>query len=275
MVSVIIMMYKVKSVTTEKANEYQVTFVAQDQRLFELTVHEELILMYRLVVGKELTSDQFEAIHAKLDLGKAYQYAVNLLSRRSYTQGEMIQKLLAREYEDFIVDEVMKRLVQSEIINDQYYAIQYVSHHMNLGKKGPNLLNRELLEKQINQCYVTEALKLYSDEKQQENIERLHQQQIRQNNKYGSFYLKQKVSQNLMLKGFNRELIEACVNQVTIDDEDERELLEKELLKLMRKHQKLDEFKKKTKVIQTLARKGYSFDMITSVYERIKQENEY
>ncbi len=268
------MNYRVTNVATEKSNEYIVQLISSDQRTFELTVHEELVLTYRLVVGKELSVEQFESLHAKLDLGKAYQYAINLLSRRSYTVFEVNQKLLQKEYDEGVVQDVLNRLVQSGVLNDERYANQYVQHHMIVGKKGPLLLERELSEKKISSSFIFEALKLYTEQEQLDNLTRLFEQQVRQNNKYGMFYLKQKASQTLRLKGFDSTLIEQVVSRVQADDDSERTLLEKELQKLLRRHEKLDPYKKKTKVIQTLARKGYHFDLISSVYDECIEMNE-
>ena len=267
-----IMMYQVISVNSEKQDVYVVELKASDQTLLTLTVHEELVVKYRLVVGKLLSVYELEAIYENLDLGKAYKYAINLLSSRNYTIYDLTQKLLAKQYEGHIVSELIERLKQLNLLNDEVYATQYVVHHANLGKKGPKLLERELHEKKINQELINKALVRYEEELQVENIEKLVAQQIRQNNKYGQFYLKQKIVQALAVKGFRRDLIESALQSVESDDEKEEILIKKELTKLLRRHSKLESFQCKTKVIQALMRKGYSYDLITSFYGEALEE---
>lgn len=48
----------------------------------------------------------------------------------------------------------------------------------------------------------------------------------------------------------------------------------KEVEKLYRKHHRLMGYEKKTKVVQSLMRKGFSYDDISTVYERICEELE-
>ena len=48
----------------------------------------------------------------------------------------------------------------------------------------------------------------------------------------------------------------------------------KEIEKLYRKHHRLMGYEKKTKVVQSLMRKGFSYDDISTVYERICEELE-
>ena len=50
--------------------------------------------------------------------------------------------------------------------------------------------------------------------------------------------------------------------------------IDEEIEKLYRKHHRLMGYEKKTKVVQSLMRKGFSYDDISTVYERICEELE-
>ena len=82
-----------------KAQDYEVAIQTPNQHVVLLPVHEELVLKFRLVEGKELDECQITELNGKLDLGRAYQYALNLLSRKSYTTAQIYEKLEAKEYE--------------------------------------------------------------------------------------------------------------------------------------------------------------------------------
>ena len=79
-----------------------------------------------------------------------------------------------------------------------------------------------------------------------------------------------------MTKGFNRSVIEVAINNIELVDsyEGENPILIKEIEKLCRKYSRLTGYEKKTKVIQSLMRKGFNYDDISSVYERINEELE-
>ena len=267
--------YKVVKLDHLKAQDYEVTIQNEQGSIETFSVHEEVVLKYRLVAGKEITSDQYNELHTKLDLGRAYQYALNLLSRKSYTTAEVYQKLEQKEYSIEMIREVIERLTAVGLLNDEQYTISYISHHAIMGKKGPVGISQELMRKGISERLINEHLKLYEVESQVDNIEKLINQMVRANHKYGPHYLKQKIYQNLLNKGFNRSLIDQAINAALNDqEENDDSILLKEMEKLFRKHRLLSERDKKSKIITTLMRKGFSYDDISRKYRELIELND-
>lgn len=259
-----------------KAQDYEVAIQTPNQHVVLLPVHEELVLKFRLVEGKELDECQITELNGKLDLGRAYQYALNLLSRKSYTTAQIYEKLEAKEYEIEIIQEVLKRLVDVGLLNDEQYTISYINHQVIMGKKGPNKVKQELLQKGISDRLINQYMPVYEEETQIEHATKLANQVVRMNTKYGPHFIKQKISQHLMTKGFNRSVIDKAIANIKLveDSEGENPILVKEVEKLYRKHHRLMGYEKKTKVVQSLMRKGFSYDDISTVYERICEELE-
>ena len=268
--------YKVLKLTHLKAQDYEVAIQTPNQHVVLLPVHEELVLKFRLVEGKELDECQITELNGKLDLGRAYQYALNLLSRKSYTTAQIYEKLEAKEYEIEIIQEVLKRLVDVGLLNDEQYTSSYINHQVILGKKGPNKVKQELLQKGISDRLINQYMPVYEEEIQIEHATKLANQVVRMNTKYGPHFIKQKICQHLMTKGFNRSVIDKAIENIKLveDSEEENPILVKEIEKLYRKHHRLMGYEKKTKVVQSLMRKGFSYDDISTVYERICEELE-
>lgn len=268
--------YKVVKLTHLKAQDYEVAILAPDGQVLLFPVHEELVLKFRLVNGKELVESQIIELNGKLNLGRAYQYALNLLSRKSYTIAQIYEKLEAKEYEMDIIQDVLKRLVDVGLLNDEQYAATYINHQVIMGKKGPNKIKQELLQRGISERIIQKYLTLYEEEVQLEHAMKLANQLIRTNRKYGPHFIKQKIQQHLMTKGFNRSVIEEVINNIEFVDSEEGEnpILIREIEKLCRKHSRFTGYEKKTKVIQSLMRKGFNYDDISSIYERINEELE-
>ena len=160
-------------------------------------------------------------LNGKLDLGRAYQYALNLLSKKSYTTAQIYEKLEAKEYEMDIIQDVLRRLVDVGLLNDEQYTISYMNHQVVMGKKGPNKIKQELLQKGIAERLINQYLNLYEEETQVENALKIADQLVRTNKKYGPHFIKQKISQSLMLKGFSRSVIEKVVNQIVLIEDEE------------------------------------------------------
>lgn len=268
-------LYRVIKLDHLKSQDYEVTLKNEQDAIEIVTVHEEIVLKYRLVVGKEIDEPVYQELQTKLDLGRAYQYALNLLSRKSYTIAEVYQKLEQKEYGIDMIREVIERLVTVGLLNDEQYTISYISHHMVMGKKGPASVAQDLKKKGISERLINEHLKIYEINSQVENIEKLVSQLVRTNHKYGPHYLKQKIYQNLLNKGFSRSLVEAAINQALMDaDHDDDSILIKEMKKLFQRHRLLPEYDKKNKITTTLMRKGFSYDDISRKYRELIDEYE-
>lgn len=267
--------YKVLKLTHLKGLDYEVTIQEESGSIQLLTVHEEIVLKYRLVVGKELDDVIYQEIQSKLDLGRSYQYALNLLSRKSYTIAEIYQKLEQKEYEPLMIKEVLERLTNTGLLNDEQYAISYINHHAIMGKKGPSAISQDLYRKGISSRIIEKYINLYDEELQLKNALRLAQQVFKSNNKYGPHFIKQKASQHLLTKGFNRSVIEQVISQIVFeDDESDHHILFKEMEKLFRKHKSLSGYDKKVKIINSLMRKGFNYDDISSTYQELIDEEE-
>ncbi|MDE5977534.1 MAG: RecX family transcriptional regulator [Turicibacter sp.] len=262
--------YKVLTLTHLKGQEYEVSIQTPSHQVILLPVHEELVLKFRLVIGKELDEEQIIELNQKLDLGRAYQYALNLLSKKSYTTVQIYEKLEVKAYEAGIIQEVLKRLVNVGLLNDEQYVQSYIQQQMVMGKKGPHKIKQELHQKGISDRLIAQYLSIYEEEAQLEHATKLANQVLRTNKRYGPYLIKQKVSQHLTAKGFSRSVIDQALSNLSIEkDERDNPILIKEIQKLIRRHRALSEYDKKIKVIQSLVRKGFSYDDILPLYERM------
>ena len=77
--------------------------------------------------------------------------------------------------------------------------------------------------------------------------------------------LKMKIATNLTSKGFSYDISKIAIDNLELesDEDNESELLQKELDKIMRKYsRKYDGYDLKQRVSNALARKGFDFDVI-------------
>jgi len=266
--------YRVIKVTQEKEMNYDVTFQSPLSQIVTLSLHEELVLTYRLVVGKELTTKQMQELNDQLDYGKVYQAALKILARQSYTRADLKQKLVAKNFEDSLIQLTVDKLEEIGMVNDNQFVISYIQHHSLMGKKGPAIIKKELIRKGISDELINQHLSNYKEEDQLEHVSKLMAQQLRLNKSYGPHLIKQKIYQTLMTKGFSREVIDQAWNLLEFEEVEEDTLLMNQAQKLFRKYGKLSGYEHKTKVIQALMRKGFGYDEVSNVYERLKEEDE-
>ena len=146
---------------------------------------------------------------------------LNLLSRKSYTTAQIYEKLEAKEYEIEIIQEVLKRLIDVGLLNDEQYTSSYINHQVIMGKKGPNKVKQELLQKGISDRLINQYMPVYEEEIQIEHATKLANQVVRMNTKYGPHFIKQKICQHLMTKGFNRSVIDKAIENIKLVEDSE------------------------------------------------------
>ena len=89
--------------------------------------------------------------------------AGKLLARRSYSRGELGQKL-AGLADTADVEAVLDRLAELRLLNDADYAYNFVSYRLTREGWGPLRIRRELLERRVAPNLVDAALERVLDE---------------------------------------------------------------------------------------------------------------
>lgn len=97
------------------------------------------------------------------DYEKLMNYAFRLLAKKRYTSSEINKKLTQflkrHDLEDVaLVDSALKRLVELKYLDDEQFAIDYISDRLRFKPRGKFLLKRELKLKGINEDLIDETI---------------------------------------------------------------------------------------------------------------------
>lgn len=140
--------------------------------ILELTVHEEVVLDYRLVVGKELDLETFELLKNSKDYQHAYRYAIQILARRMYTQKELERKLSKREVSLHITQDVVAKLLEIELLNDDLYAKTYIEEQVGSGRKTRKRIVHDLFLKGVSEDIIDDYTYLFDQTSETEMLVR-------------------------------------------------------------------------------------------------------
>lgn len=188
-----------------KKGYYEVKLADAVGEIYELTVHEETILDYRLVVGKELDEQTFHQLENSKNYQEGYRYIIEILSRRLYTEKEIRRKLSARKTSTAVIDEIIAKLIDLDLLNDFSYATLYIENQLEIGKKSQRRIVSDLYQKGICASIIDDLMGLFDQESECERmvkeIRQVHARHVRKN--LSDFELKNKVVQTLGRKGFD------------------------------------------------------------------------
>lgn len=222
----------------------------------KLTIHEDLILKYNLLITKELSDQVKETIIEENKTYEIYEISLRYLNKKLRSSKELRKYLVKKEYPVELIDNVISLLSKEGYLNDKIYANSFVHDRIILSMDGPNKIKKELENNAIESMCIEEAISAYTEELELERIEKLVDKQIKLNNNKGANLLKKKIQMYLINLGYNYEQINKILSSKKIVDDN---LYKKEYDKLYKQLSKKYSGKElEYKLKQKLYQKGFN-----------------
>ena len=251
----------------------KITKIEKKKRLYllelddseKLYITEDTIVRFMLSKGMEVTEQELSEIqdYAQFSYGK--NLALYHLSFKQRTAKEVKDYLTQHDIQAEIISQILDNLKKDNWINDRKYANSFIQSNLLTGDKGAFVLKQKLSQKGISSTIIEEELSRFDftelTDKVTQKLLKKHQ------GKLPSKALQDKILQSLINKGFSYSQAKTAYQHLEIDEdqENQQELLYKELDKQYRKYsKKYDGYDLKQRLTQALARKGYDFSDIAS-----------
>ena len=248
-----------------KILKYKVSITLEDNSKIE--VDKSVYPNFYLYVGKNLTKKDLDDIKHQNENISFLEYATKLRQKNSYTEYKMREKLYDKGAKKTQVEEVIKTLKKSGLINDHQFIVEHIEYYNSLNY-GKNKIIEKLLEKGIFQEMIDRITFSTANEKKKAN--RIYK---RLENKYAKYNDKQKkehIYQAYISQGFDVEIAVSMVNQIAPSSyKVENNKLENEFNKVYKRYAlKYNKKEIKPKLISYLASKGYKINDILRLLER-------
>lgn len=244
----------------EKKKRLYLLELEDSERLY---ITEDTIVRFMLSKGMKISEEELKEIQNFAQFSYGKNLALYHLSFKQRTAQEVRDYLTKHEIETGTIEQVLTNLKEDRWIDDRKYAESFIQSNLLSGDKGPFVLKQKLKQKGIASSIIDSQLEQadFSElsQKTAEKILRKYQ------NKLPSKALQDKILQSLMNKGFSYEQAKSTFQNLEIDsdEENQQELLYKELDKQYRKYsRKYQDYELKQRLTQALARKGYDFSDI-------------
>lgn len=231
---------------------------------YAFSVDETTLIKFGLRKGLEIDELDIVEIQYGDDVRKAYNAAINYLSFRMRSKGEIRTYLLQKEYEEALIQEVLHQLEEYNYINDASFAEAYLRTQWKTNGKGPEVIRQELIQKGVGQAEIEGALSVYSEEAQTEEALKIIEKEVKKSKGQSTTQLKQKLEQALLRKGFSFSVISSAIQSVDYENSSEMEMeaLTLQADKVKRRYSGEDDYTYKMKMKQYLYRKGFSLNLI-------------
>ncbi len=252
----------------------RITKIEKKKRLYLLEVDgqentyitEDTIVHFMLSKDKDITEEEFGAIRDFAQFSYGKNLALYFISFKQRTKKEVSDYLKKYEIEENNIVKIVTVLEEEKWLDDGNYVDSYVRQNALNGDKGPAMIRQKLMQKGIPKPLIDKRL---AEDDFSDLARKIGEKLVgRYQRKLPLRALQDKLVQGLITKGFSYELAKQSLAQLdlTSDEENEVDLIAKELDKQYRKYsRKYEGYELKQRLIQALARKGYDFDRIQAV----------
>lgn len=262
------------TVQQKKNDRYNIFMDDGKGERYAFSVDEDVLIKHQLKKGMEVDEFSLTEIAYQDDIRKAYNTAIQYLSRRMRSEHEVRKHLEGKDIDGVIIQEVIHKLYEYSFLNDEEFAHAYVRTQINTTGKGSGLIRGELREKGIAENLIEMALQAFPFEEELISALKLCEKFVRKNTRDSSRIVKQKLEQMLARKGFSAGIIQAAIADTEFEKAEDEELtaLRTHAEKAHRKFSMLPDFEYRQKMKQTLYRKGFPLELIDQMIEELKEE---
>lgn len=147
-------MKKISKITAiDRGKSFRITF---EDGTF-LPLEEDSLVRFNIYKGKELEEEEIAEIIYNNDLANAKSAAFSYLSRRR-TSGEVKNYLKNREYSPEVIEDLIFKLKDLNLLDDEQYAKDFTRDKIHLKKDGPNKIRYLLKRKGMSDTVIEEVL---------------------------------------------------------------------------------------------------------------------
>lgn len=131
-------------------------------------VDEGIVLELGLKVGQQVDAERLaEVLHTE-EVRRARESALTLLDYRARSRKELERRLLQKGYSEDIVAEVLTRLENVDLVNDERFAMDWVAGRLAYRPTGKSRMLWDLRSKGVPPEIVDEALAQVDEEQEYE-----------------------------------------------------------------------------------------------------------
>ncbi len=245
-----------------KDNTYMVIF---DNDL-SLKLYDDVIVKYNLLANKILDDKILSEITEYNDYLLGYYKAIKFIMKKLRSEKEVRTFLEKMDIKNSDIYKLILKLRKDGYINESNYLKSYINDQINLTLNGPDKIRDNLKKLGFSYEEIDDYLDNFNNE-WNNRIEKLINKKIKSNHNLGKNKLKTKIINDLINLGYKKYDIISVLEEFKLDDKD---ILEKEYKKALRKFEKKYKDNLEYKIRDYLYKKGFDLseiERVMSIYE--------
>lgn len=214
---------KITKIEEQKKNKDRVSIYIDE--VYAFGVNLELVYLYSLKVGKELTDEFVNEVLKKEESMRANNYAINLISSGGLkTEKEIIDKMTRKGFNEEDIVNAITLLKEYKYIDDNIFAEYFIKDKININGYGVNKIKNELYRKGVSSDIINEALEEFIDSDNQFELAlEAGRKKIRTIRTDDFSIIYRRVAGFLQGRGFSFDVIKKVMDEIKKEFKDEQD----------------------------------------------------
>jgi len=173
-----------------------------------------------LKVGEEISEEKLKYLESEYLLQKAREYVYNLISKKTYTERALIEKLKSKNFSENIINQITNELKNYKYLNDEEFIYEYARAKIEEKPMGKYRLKQELFNKKFDENLIKECIeKIYKEFNEEELAQKALNSKFKNLKENFNEKLVQKIYNFLLSRGFSYEIINNIVSRLKKEDD--------------------------------------------------------
>ena len=234
-------------------NKYKVFFNNND-----LILYEDIILKYDLLIKSDIDTDLLDKIILENRNYEVYDLALSYIEVKMRNRRELYKYLTNKGFEEEIVNKTLNKIEDLGLLDKKSYITAFINDKVNLSNDGPYKIKNALLDLDFDEKDIDDYLYTIDREVWSNKLDKLinKKKSLMKSKSYYMFI--NKIKNDIFNLGYDKDLIDEKLSKI----EYENGAIDKDYQKCFKKFNG-----DKNKIINSLLRKGYSYEEINSKFK--------
>ena len=234
-------------------NKYKVFFNNTD-----LILYEDIILKYDLLIKSDIDTDLLDKIILENRNYEVYDLALSYIEVKMRNRRELYKYLINKGFEEEIVNKTLNKIEDLGLLDKKSYITAFINDKVNLSNDGPYKIKNALLDLDFDEKDIDDYLYTIDREVWSNKLDKLinKKKSLMKSKSYYMFI--NKIKNDLFNLGYDKDMIDEKLSKI----EYENGAIDKDYQKCFKKFNG-----DKNKIINSLLRKGYSYEEINSKFK--------
>jgi regulatory protein len=209
----------ITKIEIQRRNKDRVNIYMNDE--FAFACDAELVYIHNITKGRSMEKEHLEDIISEDNYIKAKNSALHFLERSFKSSKQVMDKLIAKEFDIKTIDRVIEFLKQYGFVDDERFVELYIKEKVK--SVGKNKIKFTLLKKGLPEELIKEELNKITSEQQLEIALQLAEKKIRilSKSENDTKKLYKKTSDYLVRSGYDFQVINEVLGKITKNDKDD------------------------------------------------------